>query len=229
VWKCTYERPRTGDLITVKQLSKPTTKTRKFKVAGGLRNYKLIRLTSQTKEVIIVARAAKKKQNTKDLEDDDLEELEALEELDDLEDEEDEDDEDVDSDEEDDEDEDEEDEDEDEDDEEEDDEDDEEEDEEPAPKKSKKKTPAKSRAREDGRVGSQEVAEHFNTDARTLRMVLRKHKIAKNPDSGRYDWSSLNHPEVKKIGRLIKGGAAKEAKAEGLERVKKTAKKKRSA
>jgi hypothetical protein len=124
--------------------------------------------------------------------------------------------------------------DEDEDEEDEEDEDEEEEEEEPAPKKkgkgktstssksgsaSKKKasgsSPSRSRTT-DGKVGVQEVAAAAGTDARKLRMVLRKHEIEKDEDVGRYEWSSLNHPEVKKILKLVKGGAVKQATNESL-------------
>lgn len=109
----------------------------------------------------------------------------------------------------------------------EDDEDEEDEDEEPPAKskKSKKKSSkkkGKSRASSDGKVGTQEVAEHCGIDGRTLRMVLRKHNIAKDPDTKRYEWSSLNHPEVKKIVKLVKErGEGKKVKQESLDNLKK--------
>lgn len=113
------------------------------------------------------------------------------------------------------------------------DEDDEEEDEEPAPKKSKKSskksksTPSRSRTT-DGKVGVQEVAAAAGTDARKLRMVLRRNKIEKDEDVGRYEWPSLQNKEVLKIIKLVKGGAVKAAQKESLGKLKasKTAKKK---
>jgi hypothetical protein len=151
-----------------------------------------------------MAKATKKKSQVDEITDDELEELEGLEELED------------------------EDEDEDEteavepDDDEEDDEDDE--DEEPAPKKKSKKGKAKtkrpSRASQDGLVGTQEVAAHCGIDGRTLRMVLRKHKIQKDEDTGRYQWDSLKDPEVKKIKKLVDAGEAKAVKQEGLDKLK---------
>lgn len=111
-------------------------------------------------------------------------------------------------------------------------EDDEEEDEEPAPKKkgkasrssksnaSKKSSgPSQSRTT-DGKVGVQEVAEAAGTDARKLRMVLRKHGIDKDPDVGRYEWPSLKNKEVLKIIKLVKGGAVKAATKESLDNLK---------
>jgi hypothetical protein len=79
--------------------------------------------------------------------------------------------------------------------------------------------PSRSRTT-DGKVGVQEVAEAAGTDARKLRMVLRKHGIEKDEDVGRYEWSSLNHPEVKKIIKLVKGGAVKAATKESLDNLK---------
>ena len=110
---------------------------------------------------------------------------------------------------------------------------DDEEEEEPAPKKRKKASSSKStkskkssgpsRSRTtDGKVGVQEVAAAAGTDARKLRMVLRKNGIEKDEDVGRYEWSSLNHPEVKKIIKLVKGGAVKTATEESLSKLKKS-------
>jgi hypothetical protein len=212
-WVVTYRSP-SGEELVIRSITKPT-KTRTFRTGKGLKKFRAVHVKSTIKEMVIVAKAAKKgkKDVVKDSELENVEEIEDIDDLDDIEDElEDEDeveeDEDLDD----------EDEDEDEDDDEEEDEDEEEE---PKPKKKKGKK-QESRAKASGKVGTQEVAEAFGTDGRTLRMVLRKHNIDKDADSGRYEWSSLNHPEVKKIGKLLKGGAAKEAKQEGLDRLKAT-------
>lgn len=110
------------------------------------------------------------------------------------------------------------------DDEEEPDEEDEDEDEEPAPKKSKTPTKAtktkKTQSRDDGKVGTVEVAAHFGIDSRTLRMVLRKHSVPKNPDNGRYEWDSLEHKQVIKIGKLIASGEATAVKSASLDKLK---------
>ena len=165
---------------------------------------------------------ARTKNRKKAVEQDELEEIEALEELEDLEDLEDEEEEDdiEDVEEEEDEEEDEEEEPEDEDE-----EDEEDEDEEPAPKKSRRKTSTKvtvkkSREAENGRVGTQEVAAHFGIDSRALRILLRRHDIPVNEDSGRYSWKSLSDPRVVKIGKLIKSGEHKRAQREQLEKVR---------
>lgn len=235
-YQSTYVHPK-DKTITVKVTTlNPPPKTKKMKSAGGVRKFKLTHTTKQVERVLIVARAVKKKAPKKtapkksrkdeaedeELEDEDLDDLEGLEdELDDLEDEDVEEDEDDDEDE-----------DEDEDLDEEDDEDEEdEEDEEPAPKKrsakskTSKKSPAKSKPSRsrttDGKVGTQEVADHCGVDARKLRMVLRKHNIEKDSETGRYEWSSLNHPVVKKIKKLIDSGAASEVQKEKLAGLKK--------
>lgn len=225
-----YRRGKTR--VTIKSVIEPPP-TRLFRTAGGVRKFKRTALKTTTREVIIVARTKGRK---KPVDTEELEELEALEELEDLDedevDEEDEeeleDDEDVEDEEED-------------EDEPEDEEDEDEEEEEPAPKRSRSKKsasttakakrasgPKQSRAAANGKVGTQEVAEHFGTDGRTLRIVLRKHSIPKDEDSGRYEWSSLKHPQVIKIGKLLKGGAAKEAKQEGLSKLKSSKAKKTS-
>lgn len=254
-WVTVFE-DKSGNRITIRGFKKPT-KHRVFRVSAkpGRRKFKAISVKYTTKEVIIVA---KKKKAEAELSEEDLEELEELEDLDDLDEEEDEvdedEDEDVDEDEDDedsdDEDEDEDDsdedddesEDEDEDDEDDEDEDDDEEDEdeepEPPKKKSKKskskkskskKKSGKSRAAESGKVGTQEVAAHCGIDGRVLRQVLRKHNIPKDPDTKRYEWSSLKHPEVKKIVKLIKErGEHKKVTKESLDNLKKGRKKSKS-
>lgn len=86
-----------------------------------------------------------------------------------------------------------------------------------APKK--KSTPSKSRTT-DGKVGVQEVAEAAGTTPRALRMLLRKHGIQKDEDVARYEWSSLNHPEVKKVLKLVKEGGIKKAQKGSLDKLK---------
>ncbi len=213
-----------GQTIKVKTLDVPP-ETRKFKVQGGIRKFKRVKCKQTKVEVILVAKSTKKgKGKQAEVTDDELDELETVddleEELDDLEDddEEDEDEDDDDEDEEDDEDEDDDDEDEDEDDE--DDDEDEDDEEEEAPKSKKKSKQRQSRAAANGRVGTAEVAEHCGVDARTLRMVLRKHKIEKDEESGRYEWKSLNHPTVKKVKKLIDKGEADNIKQESLQKLK---------
>lgn len=209
----TYKAGRTR--IVVKSVTKPKPK-RLFRTARGLRTFKATHTRVARKELLIVM-ATKGKNRTKGKQvDEELKELEELEELDELDEEEDEEEEDEDED----------DEEEDDEPEDEDDEDEDDEEEEPAPKKSRSKTKSKSkktsesRASANGKVGTQEVAKEFGIDGRTLRILLRRHEIEKDEDSGRYEWSSLNHPVVKKIGKLVKSGAAKRAKQEGLDKLK---------
>lgn len=87
--------------------------------------------------------------------------------------------------------------------------------------KTKKDNSGPSRSRTtDGKVGVQEVAEAAGTDARKLRLVLRKHGIEKDEDVGRYEWPSLKNKEVLKIIKLVKGGAVKAAQKESLDNLK---------
>lgn len=249
-WVTVYQ-DKDGNQIVVRGYKRPT-KHRIFRVSSrpGRRKFKAIEAKHTTKEIVLVAK--KTKNDEAELTEEELEELEEIEDLDDLEDDEsdeevEEDDEDVeddddsdDEDEDDDEDSDDEDEDEvddsdeDEDDESDEDEDedvedeDEEDEEEPPAKskksKSKKKSSkkGKSRASSDGKVGTQEVATAAGIDGRTLRMVLRKHNIPKDPETKRYEWSSLKHPEVRKIIKLVKErGEGRKVKQESLDNLKK--------
>lgn len=213
-----YKGPR-GEKLIVKTLSLPAP-VRKFKVAGGVRKFKRVKYKHHLQEVIIVAKSTKAAKNKKSAEvtDDEIDELEGLEDLDEeLEDEEVEEDEDEDEDEEEDEDE----------DEEEDDEDEDDEEEEPAAKKKGKGKPKakKSNAAKNGFVGTAELADDLDIDSRTLRMVLRKLReqddaFAPDSESGRYQWKSLNDPQVKKIRKAIAKGVHKDIKKESLDRLK---------
>jgi hypothetical protein len=98
--------------------------------------------------------------------------------------------------------------------------DDEAEEETPKKKRSGGAAPGKSRAAANGKIGSAEIAAKGKTDARTLRMVLRKHEIAKDADTNRYEWDSWDDPTVKKILKLLKSGEADNVKQEGLQRLK---------
>lgn len=236
-WVTVYE-DKDGHRIRIRAFSKPT-KHRTFRVSvpPGRRKFKAVSVKYKDKELVYVAKTKKgtKKGKKEELDEEELEELEDLEDLDDLEeDEADEEDEDAVEEDDDDEDEDEDEDDDDSDDEDEDesDEDDDEEDdeeEEAPPKKSKKSKSKKtkkgsSRAKGNGKVGTQEVAAAAGCDARTLRMVLRKHsdKFDKDEETGRYEWSSLKHPDVKALIKLIKErGEGKKVKKESLDNLKK--------
>lgn len=209
----TYKAGRTR--ITIRSVTKPKP-TRLFRTARGLRTFKATHTKVSRKEVLIVMATKGKSRSKGKQVDEELQELEELEELDELDEEEDEEEEDEDEEDEDDEPDDE-------------DEDEDDEEEEEAPKRSraksksakaKSKKPAQSRAAANGKVGTQEVAEHFGIDGRTLRILLRRHDIPKDEDSGRYEWSSLKNKEVIRIGKLVKSGAAKAAKKEGLDKLK---------
>lgn len=201
-----YRHKPTGVELTVRTLQPPPN-TRVFGTGHGRKKFKAVRIKTNTKECIIVAKAAKQDKPVKD------EELEALENIDEElealaettgEDEE----------------------------------------EAPteAPKKNKKgkkgktkdSAPKESRSRTtDGKVGTREIADAAGLEgtsgARTLRMVLRKHAIPKDDETGRYEWASLKDPTVKKILKLIEGGEAEKVKKEGLDRLKQQQEDKRAA
>ena len=255
MWRVVY-RTRGGHQVVATTLTRPP-RYRTFRVAGkgGKKKFRAVKVQQLTKEVIFVAKTksknTKKKGKEKDevLTDDDLEELEELEDLDEDEDEdedvdtddsddeddedsedEDEDDEDDDSDEDDEEEPDEEDEDED------DEDDDEDEDDEPKSKKksSKKSKSKKSKKKDDGKIGSQEVAEHLGISGRQLRIILRRNpdiqEQVQDPESKQYRFSSLKHPAIKKLEKLVKSGEHKKAAKESFDKMKskKTGKKKSS-
>jgi hypothetical protein len=203
------------------------------RIKVGSRQFRIIPdLTTITTQecIIMAARSTKKKTNPKanDIEDTELEELEALEELDDLDDIEDEvdDAEGVTSDDDDDDDEDDTDEDDDTDPDTDDDIDLDDEDDTPPPAKAKKGKSNKSKAKPsrsrttDGMVGTAEIAEAAGVDSRTLRMVLRKHSVPKDEETGRYEWPSLNHKQVKQILKWIKAGEADNIKQDAFNKLK---------
>jgi hypothetical protein len=227
-------RDRKGVEVIVKSITEPP-ETRKFKVYGGLRTFTRVKYKQHLQEVLIVARATKSKPKNKRaakktavVTDDEIDELESVDELeededledDDLEEEDEEDEEDEDE-------ENEEDEDEPDDEEEEDDEDEDEDEEEAPPKRSKK--PRQSRAAAEGKVGSNEIAQKAGIDSRTLRMVLRKHNVKKDPETRRYQWDSWNNKTVKQILKWLKDGEADEIKTESLKKLKETQEAKRAA
>lgn len=218
-YKALY-RSKSGVEITIRSVTKPP-RTRTFRTSAGTRKFKLVKLQTSMREVLIVAKTKNRK---KAVDKDELEEIEALEELEELDEEEDEEDEDV-----------EEDEDEDEEEPDDEDEDEDEDDEDEPPAKSKKKSTTKSkgktksRAAANGKVGTQEVASHFGIDGRALRVLLRRHEIPTDPDSGRYEWPSLSNKTVVRIGKLIKSGEHKRAQREQLDKVKANAAKKSAA
>lgn len=213
-------KDRKGNKVVVKAIGEPE-EVRKFKVHGGVRNFKLVKYKRSLQEVPIVARATKKparKNKSTVVTDDEIDELESVDELEedeDLEDDEldeDEEDEEEDEDEDDDEPEDEEDED--------DEEDDDEEEDEAPPKRASK--PRKSRAAADGMIGTNEIAKKAGVDSRTLRMVLRKHKVPKDAETRRYQWKSWNDKTVKKILKWLEAGEADDVKTESLNKLKET-------
>lgn len=222
-YKALY-RNKDGVRITIRSITEPP-RTRTFRTGKGIRKFKLYKLYTSNREVIIVARTKNRK---KAVDQDELEEIEALEELEELEDEDELEEEDEDVEEDEDEEEDEEDEGDEEEPEDEEDEDEDEE-EEPAPKSRKKgkvtvgatrKKTVTSRNGDREGVGTQEVAKAAGIDGRALRILLRKHNIPKDEDSGQYRWASLKSPQVVKIIKLAKGGAAKAAQREQLENLK---------
>jgi hypothetical protein len=109
---------------------------------------------------------------------------------------------------------------------------DEDEDEEDTPK-AKKKSSRKPKKRDDGMIGSAELAEALGTSGRELRVMLRQHKVEKN-ENNRYEWDSVedavSEMGFKSIAAAKKGLA--ESRAQRLdelkERVGKNKKKKAS-
>ena len=99
------------------------------------------------------------------------------------------------------------------------DEEDEDEDEEDTPK-AKKKT-RKKQARDDGMIGSSELAEALGTSGRELRVMLRQHKVEKN-ENNRYEWDSVEEA-VEEMGfktiKAAKAGLA-ESRAKRLDELK---------
>jgi hypothetical protein len=193
--------------VKVKSVTKPP-KEREFMVHGGKKKFKRIKYKPYMQEVLIVARAtktpAKNKRASKKKEvevtDDEIDELDSVDELEDeLEEQE------VEGDE----------------------LDEDEEDEEP-PKRAAKK-PRQSRAASDGMIGTNEIATKAGIDGRTLRMVLRKHNVKKDPETRRYQWKSWNDKTVKKILAWCKAGEADDIKKESLAKLKDSQEKKRAA
>ena len=90
--------------------------------------------------------------------------------------------------------------------------------------KAKKKS---RKAAEDG-VGTAEVADELGITPRALRALLRNRGIQADRE-GRYHWKSMDSPEIRKLRKLVEGGAVQEATAERLEKVKKSRKKKSAA
>lgn len=93
-------------------------------------------------------------------------------------------------------------------------------------KKDKSSAPRQTRAAREGKVGTNEIAAEGGTDSRTLRMVLRKHgpdgtgEIDKDPESGRWEWDSMNHRDVRKILGWLKRGEADDVKRDSLNKLK---------
>jgi len=68
--------------------------------------------------------------------------------------------------------------------------DDEEDEEEDVAPKSKKSRASKKRKRDDGKIGSAELAEALGTNGRELRVMLRQKGVEKN-ENNRYEWDSV--------------------------------------
>lgn len=85
--------------------------------------------------------------------------------------------------------------------------------------RSKKSGAVKTRkAKGEGGIGTNELAEAAGVDPRALRVLLR----AEFPreEGGRYNWKSLNDPEAKAIIKRVRSGAVKEAQTEKLSKLK---------
>lgn len=79
----------------------------------------------------------------------------------------------------------------------------------PRPADDTPKTTATRKAAERKTIGAKEVADHLGIEPRTLRAFLRKTERAVGRGT-RYEWSSLNDPEVKKIVADWKASQAKD-------------------
>lgn len=90
-----------------------------------------------------------------------------------------------------------------------------------APKKRRTRTKtAKPKAEKTG-IGTKEVAEEAGIEPRQLRMFLRSQGIQPRDDrEGRYNWPSLNDPEVKRILRAIEKGEIEKLNKEKLAELK---------
>lgn len=219
-YTATYKNGKKGKgkkVVIIRTINKPPPPQKELQLAGdALRLFTRTKLTKSKRKAIVIMATTKTKKSSKKsktrekpVEDETLEELTDLEEIEE-EDEETTDDDETTTDSTDDEDSDDEDSD-----------DDEDDDEEVAPPpKSKKKKKKSSRAKDNGKVGTQEIAEAAGVDSRTLRMVLRKHEVEKDPESGRYEWESLEHKTVKQILKWIAKGEAKDIKQESLDKLK---------
>lgn len=102
------------------------------------------------------------------------------------------------------------------------DEDDEDPDEAPKAKKGRKSSSKKAAAKKVRTgIGTKEVAEAADVESRVLRNYLRSAEIQPRSDrEGRYEWNSLNDPEVKRIIKAIQQGKAKQAAKKETEEVK---------
>lgn len=226
-YTATYKAGKKGKgkaTLIVRTINKPPPLQREFRLASTEpKLFTRIKLTKSTRKAIIImaTKTKGKKSRDKTVEDETLEELTDLEDVEELEEDEDEtveeetpkkkgkkksskkaeaesdDDEDEDED-----------------------TDDDDDEEVEKPKKNKKSKGKTTRAKANGKIGTQELAEHCGVDSRTLRMVLRKHSIDKDPETGRYEWSSLDHADVKKVKKLIDKGEAKNIKKESLDKLK---------
>lgn len=217
-YTATYKAGKKGKgkaTLIVRTINKPPPPEREFRLASSdPKPFKRTRLTKSTRKAIIIMATGKtkdKKGSTKKgktrekpVEDETLEELTDLEDVEELAEDEDEETTDTSTD----------------DSEDTDDDDDDEEVEKPKKNKKGKKNKKTTRAAGNGKVGTQEIAAEAGCDSRTLRMVLRKHAVEKDPETGRYEWASLEDKTVKQILKWIKAGEAKDIKKESLDKLK---------
>jgi len=98
--------------------------------------------------------------------------------------------------------------------------DEDEEDPDEAPKKRRPRKAAKPKAEKTG-IGTAEVADEAGIESRQLRMFLRaKGYQPRDEREGRYNWPSLNDPEVKQILSEIRKGEAEKLNKEKLAALK---------
>lgn len=92
-----------------------------------------------------------------------------------------------------------------------------------APAKPKRSRKSKPKVERTG-IGTAEVAEAAGIEPRQLRMFLRaKGYQPKDDREGRYNWESLNDPEVKEILKKIKAGDVEKMNKEKISELKEKA------
>jgi len=108
-------------------------------------------------------------------------------------------------------------------------EDEEDPDEAPKARRTRKTKARKAKVEREG-IGTKEVAEFLGIEPRQLRMFLRAREFQpKDNREGRYHWSSLEDPEVKRIVKEVQAGELEKLNKEKLASLKGRSEKKTTA